>query len=377
MIIALGAACGGAPGPREAETAAATAVQVGTADTRDLAESIVAGGTVKARTVAVLTSRIVGQVREIAARPGDRVRPGAVLAVLDGREMDAHQDRAEALLTAAAQGQSAAEADKAAAGAALRLASATHARIAQLRDRKSATPQEFDEAEASLSAAQARASAASAAAAAAGANLAGARSAVEAARISAGYSRIAAPFAGTITERHIDEGAMTMPGTPVVTIEQDGGYQVEVRIDETRAARVDWAQAPRVALSSPESDENVFEGRVVERALALDSAHTIVVKVAVPGSNALRTGMFARVSFSGGTRRALSVPADAILQRGQLDAVFVVTDDKARYRVVEVGRQAGDFVEVRAGLAAGERVVRSVPASLVDGATVRTAGSGK
>jgi multidrug efflux pump subunit AcrA (membrane-fusion protein) len=374
VLAALSAACGG--GGEEHATAAAPAVTVtvASADLRDLGETIEVGGTVRARTVAVLTSRTVGQVREIGARPGQKVRAGTVLAVLDGREMDANRDRAEALLAAAAQGQSAAEADRAAADASLRLASATHARIARLRERKSATAQELDEAQAALSAAEARAKGANAAVAAATANLTGARAAVEAARVSAEYSRLVAPFHGTVTQRHVDEGAMAMPGTPVLTVEEDGAQQVEVRLDETRAARVDWNQAPLVVFSAPDGRETTVEGRVVERAVALDSAHTSVVKVALPATEALRTGMFARVSFRGGARKALAVPADAVVQRGQLDAVFVVSDGKARYRVVETGRPAAGFVEVRSGLAPGEQVVRAAPASLVDGAPVIASG---
>jgi RND family efflux transporter MFP subunit len=374
IVAALGAACGGGGEVHEPATAQATNVQVAAADLRDLGESIDVGGTVRGATVAVLTSRIVGQVREISARPGAKVRAGAVLAVLDSREMDANRDRADAMLTAAAQGQTAADADKAAAEAALKLATATHARIAQLRDKKSATAQELDEAEAALRGAQARAAAASAALSAATANLTGARAAAQGARISAGYSRIVAPFDGIVTQRHVDEGAMAMPGAPIVTIEEAGEHQVEVRLDEARAARVNWSHQPRVIFSSPDGREIAAEGRVVERAVALDSSHTVVVKVALPANEALRSGMFARVLFSGGARRGLAVPADAVLQRGQLDAVFVVADGKARYRVVELGRPADDFVEVRSGLTAGERVVRAAPASLVDGAAVKTAG---
>ena len=375
VVAALGAACSGGGEAHEPAAQAAVDVQVAAAETRAIADTIDVGGTVKSGTVAVLTSRIVGQVREIKARPGDRVRAGAVLALLDGREMDANRDRAEAMLTAADQGRAAAEADKAAAEAGLRLARATHARIAQLRERKSATEQELDEAQAALSAAEARAAAAAAAVSAAGANLTGARAAAQGARISAGYSRIVAPFTGLVTQRHLDEGAMTMPGTPVVTVEEQGGHEVEVRLDEGRAARVDFAAAPRVVYSAPDGEDVTVQGRIVERAVALDSAHTVVIKIALPASGSLRTGMFARVMFSGGSRKALAVPADALVERGQLDAVFVITDNKARYRVIEIGRQTGEFVEVRSGLAPGERVVRRAPASLVDGAPVRQVAS--
>lgn len=381
MVAALSAACGGAHESPQAAEKPAVRVRAAAAQMQDLAERIEVGGTVKSRTVAVLTSRIVGQLREMAALPGTRVRRGTVLAVLDGREMDANRDRAEAMLAAATQAQAAAEAEKAAAEAGMTLATATHARVARLRERQAATPQELDEAQATLSGAEARVTGAAAAAQAARSNVAGARSAVEGARITAAYSRIVAPFDGVVTQRHLDEGAMTMPGTPVVTMEEIGGFEVEVMIDEARAARVDWTQAPRVTLAGPGGADVTVAGRVVERAVALDAAHTVAIKVALPPDADLRTGMFARVALSGATRRALTVPADALVARGQLDAVFVVDGDRVKYRVIEAGQRTDGQVEVRAGLAAGERVVRGVPPALADGMRVSTdgepVGSGK
>lgn len=369
LLAATTAACGG-HAPETTEARPPVSVATVAADVRDLPEAIDVGGTVKARTVAVLTSRIMGQVRQVLVQPGARVRQGQLLAVLDSREMDANRERTQAMVVAASQGRSAAESDKAGAEAALQLARATFARISTLREKKAATAQELDEAQAGLRAAEARAKASDAALAAATANASGARAASDAAQIQSGYSRITAPFAGTVSQKHVDAGTMTMPGTPIVTVEQGGGFEVELQIDDSRAARVDWNAAPRVTFTGSGGDEVTVTGKVVERAVALDAARTLIAKVSVPESAPVRTGMFARVVFAGATRRALAVPADAIVQRGQLDAVFVVEDGRAHYRVIEAGQRSDDVVEVRAGLARGETVVRAVPAALVDGAPV-------
>ena len=378
LLTTTAAACGGSR-TSPPERSAPMAVTIAPAEIRNLPEAIEVGGTVRARTVAVLTSRIVGQVRDILVQPGARVRSGQLLAVLDGREMDANRERAEALVLASSQGQSATESEKAAADAALQLAAATYKRISTLRDKNAATAQELDEVQAALSAAEARAKAAGAAVAAASANATGARAALQAAQIASGYSRITAPFQGVVTQKQSEPGAMTMPGTPILTVEQSGGYEVEVRVDDARAARIDWSAAPLIRLNGEATEtglqpdaagEAPLQGRVVERALALDAAHTVIAKIAVPPSDRLRTGMFARVIFPGNSRPALTVPADAVVQRGQLDAVFVVEDGRARYRVIESGQRVADVVEVRSGVVRGERVVRAVPASLVDGTGV-------
>jgi RND family efflux transporter MFP subunit len=368
-MAAAGAGCGESDHATQARGAEPVKVSTAVVARHALAEPIEIGGTVRARQQAVLTSRIVGQVREIRVAPGDRVARGAVLAVLDGREMDANRTRADAMLAASAQQQAAAEAEQNAAAAALRLARLTHERVARLRERKSATAQELDEATAALSAAESRVSAAAAGLQAARASLEGARAGADAATVASGYSRIAAPFDGIVTEKHIDAGTMAMPGTPIATVEQTGEYRVEVRLDENRAARVNWDAAPRVQIDDPEGEPTFAEGVVAERARALDDAHTVVVKVAVPGAS-LRSGMFARVIFSGPTVRRLAIPEEALVSRGQLDAVFVVEGETARYRVVEVGRRGAPLVEIRAGLSEGERVVASPLPSLVDGAPV-------
>jgi multidrug efflux pump subunit AcrA (membrane-fusion protein) len=370
FVLAAGAAaCGGSEQPAEARRLAPVPVAVAAAARRAVPEAIEVGGTVRAKQHAILTSRMVGQVREIRVLPGARVSRGQVLAVLDGREMDANRVRAAAMFSAATQGQTAAEAERDAADAALRLATATHARIARLKERNSATQQEFDEAEAALKAAQSRAAAAAANVAASRSNTEGARAAAEAAAVTSGYSRVTAPFDGVVTEKHIDPGVMAMPGTPILTVEQSGEPRVEVRLDESRAARVRWDVAPRVELDRPDGSTASVEGHVAERAHALDDAHTVVAKIAVGGEQ-VRTGMFARVVFAGASRERLVVPEDALVRRGQLDAVFVIDGDAARYRVVEAGERSRGVVEVRAGLVEGERVVVRPPASLTDGAAV-------
>jgi multidrug efflux pump subunit AcrA (membrane-fusion protein) len=367
--MGVAAACGGSEPSVEATRGPSVRVAVATAALRDMPERIEVGGTVRARQHAVLTSRMVGQVREVRVLPGARVSRGQVLAVLDGRVMDANRARASAMLTAATQGQAAAEAEHAAAQAGLRLAESTHGRIARLSERKSATRQELDEAEAALKAAQARATAAAANVAATRSNVEGARAAADGAAVASGYSRITAPFDGVVTEKHIDPGMMAMPGTPILTVEQAGEPRVEVRLDESRAARVRWEDAPRVELDRPDGGTVSVAGQVAERAHALDDAHSVVAKVAVPGEQ-IRTGMFARVVFAGPVRERLVVPEDALLRRGQLDAVFVVDGETARYRVVEAGERSAGLVEIRAGLIAGERVVTRPPASLTDGVRV-------
>jgi multidrug efflux pump subunit AcrA (membrane-fusion protein) len=114
----------------------------------------------------------------------------------------------------------------------------------------------------------------------------------------------------------------------------------------------------------------------VSRALESDG-RTVLVKIDLPDDDALRTGLFGRAVVPGPPGDALTVPASAIVRRGQVTSVFVVDGDEARLRMVVLGRSgiglSGD-VEVTAGLSDGERVVSRPPAGLTDGAPVRVEG---
>jgi len=121
----------------------AIAVSVATVAMADVADTFDVGGVVEARTTATLMARIVAPIRQVLVSPGDRVRSGQVLIVLDGRDLAAQARRARAAGSSAGQNVSAAESDRQAAEAALALARATQERIASLHAKRSATAQEL------------------------------------------------------------------------------------------------------------------------------------------------------------------------------------------------------------------------------------------
>ena len=98
----------------------------------DVASAVDSGGVVQARTTARITARILAPVREVRVSPGDRVREGQTLIVLDGNDLAAGARSARSAALAAEQGANAAAAERQAAEAALALALASHDRIAGL-----------------------------------------------------------------------------------------------------------------------------------------------------------------------------------------------------------------------------------------------------
>ena len=297
------------------------------------------------------------------------------MAQLDDRDLAARRAQAQASVSAAQSGRASAEADGESAEARLILARANHQRIEQLREKNSATPQELDRATAELRMAEAAVRAARARLAEASASVAAGEAASRAAEVAASFSTITAPFDGIVTSRLIEPGNTASPGLPLLTIETTGAFRLELQIDEGRARSLHTGDAVAVDLDGIEEGESMT-GRVVEIARAVDSAgHAFVVKVQLPAAAEVRSGMFARARFEAEERKALVVPASAIVRRGQLSLVFAVDGGgRARMRAITAGARSGDSVEVLAGVQAGELVILSPPASLVDGTAVRTTG---
>ncbi len=362
-----------APAATLPPVAAATAA----ASEMDLAQPLEVGGVIRARNVATVVSRIMGEVTSVKVKPGDRVRAGQVLVSLDARELSAHRLRATAGQAATEQSASLAEADRQAAEAGLALARVTHQRIADLRAKNSATQHELDEAVAGLKGAEARLKVSDARAAEAKAAIASATAAADAASVTASYASLVAPFDGQVTEKMVEPGHMAAPGQPIVTVEDTRSFQLEVRLDESRAAVASVGDTVELRLDTP-AGRVTAEGRVAEIARQLTpGSHDFLVKIDVPAGHDLRSGMFGRAVFRGDSHRGLGVPASSVTRRGQLTFVFVVgSDGHARLRLVNAADAAGGMAEIRSGLVAGERVVVEPPPTLVDGSPVTAAAVG-
>ena len=184
------------------------------------------------------TLRAVAPVREVRVSPGDHVREGQTLIVLDGDDLAAGARAARSAALAAEQGSKAAAAELQAAEAGLALARASHDRIAGLQAKRSATAQELDDATAALRSAEARVAGASARALQAASAVESARAASDQASTTESFTTIAAPFDGVVTEKMVEPGNMASPGMPLLRLEDTRGFRLEVRVDESRIGQI-------------------------------------------------------------------------------------------------------------------------------------------
>ena len=114
-----------------------------------------------------------------------------------------------------------------------------------------------------------------------------------------------------------------------------------------------------------------IQGTVAEISPTADAnSRTYLVKLDLPGATGLRSGQFGRVSVPVGEASAIRVPAATVIQRGQMELVFVVANGHAQLRLVKTGSHVGDEIELASGLNSGEQVVTEGVSALTDGQPV-------
>ena len=361
------AGCGG---PREVHSAASApslgvnVVRVSVQQWPSLYETT---GTVRARSSATIAAKWMGYVRQVRVQVGDRVKPGQLLVALDTRDLDASSGRAAAARDEVRGAIPEADSAVAAAKANLDLAQVTFRRMNDLYGKKSISDQEFDESSAKLKAAQAAFDMARAKRTQLDAKLAQVGEEVRAANVTRSYAEVQAPFAGVVAAKSVEPGNLAVPGAPLLTIEGEG-YRFEAAVEESHMTAIHQGQPVSVTLDGLGQS---FDARVSEIVPAVDAAsRAYTVKIDLPGSSAIRSGIFGRAVFQLGVRSVIAIPCTAVNERGQLQSVSVVDNGVARTRLVTLGEKWKDQAEVLSGLNEGESVIFPVPPGISDGTKI-------
>jgi multidrug efflux pump subunit AcrA (membrane-fusion protein) len=369
VATALIAGCNSAQKMGGGSSAVVEGVKVETVQFQETPEVYEAVGTIRSSTSSVLAAQISGTVREIRVKTGDRVQQGQVLALLDDRSPRAQLGVAEAGVEESAQGMAEVEQALLAASADRAFAEATYRRYQDLLAKNSVSRQEFDGAEAHYKAAVAQEASLAAKKKQMRARQQQAKAQQESAEALFSYSRILSPISGVVTAKSVDAGTVVMPGTPILTVEDTAHYRLEAILPEQFVTKVGIGREVTVT-----TDRSNCEGRVVEIVPAADAAsRTFVVKVELPGNCECHSGQYGKARFPVGEQRLLTVPRSSLLERGQLEGVFVVNArGVVEHRLVKTGKNLGDRLEVISGLGEGERVATSQTDRLNDGVRVET-----
>ncbi|MCL7488083.1 MAG: efflux RND transporter periplasmic adaptor subunit [Desulfobulbaceae bacterium] len=183
------------------------------------------------------------------------------------------------------------------------------------------------------------------------------------------YTTISAPFDGVITSKIASVGDLATPGAPLLRMENSDSLQVEASIPEALILQIKTGDMLGVHIPVVGLD---LQGVVAEIAPVADPfSRTATVKINIDSLPQLRTGQFARVIIPGSMKESLFVPSAAVHTFGQMERIFVISDNKAHLRLIRTGAGIGDQVEILAGLDPGEVIAVTNSSELVDGQPVK------
>jgi len=204
--------------------------------------------------------------------------------------------------------------------------------------------------------------------------VASARAQVAIAQKAVADATIRAPYAGYISNRPVAVGEYVTPSSIVATVLRTNPVKVQVQVQESEVPFI--TQGMGVSLEVDAHRERKFAGRVSAINPAIDpiSRAATVEALVENGDNALRSGMFATVRVvRQGANRAVFVPRAAVLsdQNTQSYRAFVIQGDTAKLRVVQIGSEEGDMIEIISGVQADETIATNNLQQLFEGAKVK------
>lgn len=297
-------------------------------------------GVVEAMQQSVVAAQVPGAVVALQVRVGDRVLAGQVLMRIDAR--------------AAEQNALAGSAQANAARAAMDEAARDVERQQQLFAEGFISRAALDRAQARLKTAQAGASAQLATA--------------SAAHTQSDLHVVRAPYAGVVGQVSVVIGDMAMPGRPLLTLYDPGALRVTAAIPSSAAAALDTSGVVQVEVPGA-TRSRIRPVRLQWLPMVDAGSHTRELRLELPADVPAAPGMFARAwlhgdggaegaggaEMAGGSR--LFVPAQALVRRAELAAVYVVGHDgRPALRQVRPGHGAGGEIEILSGVSSGERV---------------------
>jgi RND family efflux transporter MFP subunit len=294
----------------------------------------VAEGVVESVKVTEISSEMPGRITEVLVKAGDIVRLGQVLTKIDTR--------------IANQQVVGSQAQTAAATAQLSVARQTYERKKRLFDHQYISQAGFEQAEAEFKTAEAQVRAQ--------------QSQIMIASVKSGMNTIKAPYSGIVASVSAEMGDMALPGKPLMTIYNPNTMRILASVPSEKLSKLEKGLSIQIeipALSNaiiPVSSSNFT---VLPTADSI--SHQRQVRISLPDNlKGLAPGMFARLKLSiDGDHETprLFVPISSVMKRGELNLLYVVSNNKAQLRQVRLGSKQDDLIEVVSGVEANDQIV--------------------
>jgi|CZKE01.1.fsa_nt_gi RND family efflux transporter MFP subunit len=335
---------------------------------------LVLPGNIQAVTEAPVLARASGYLKQRYVDIGDRVTEGQPLAEIEAPELDQQIRQARSALDQANSAAQQAEAALKQGQTNETLARVTAERWQNLSGKGVVSRQENDTYQAQWAAQQANVEALGKAIAAARSNAGAAQANLDRLTDLKGYQTVRAPFAGVITLRNVDTGALINEGSTLLfRVAQAGRLRTYVNVPQSETASVRLGQ--QATLTVADLPGLKFPGTVTRTSNALDPAtRTLLIEIQLVNPDSrLLPGMYAQVDLSvERSQPSLTVKGDTLVVRADGPQVAVVdAGGKVHYARIQLGRDYGDHLEVLSGLEEGQQVVVNPSDAVREGAKVK------
>lgn len=320
-------------------------VELGTATMQPMEAMQKYAGTVASEHTVNLSTKVMGRISELNVEEGDYARKGDVLVQIKDNQIRAQKKQVEANL------------DQAKAN--LENVEKNYNRLKALYESESVTQKEFDDMRTQYRSTQAQVQAL--------------ESKLSEINDMLDYTTLEAPFDGYIVSRNASEGDMASPGRPILGIEKAEGIEVLISVPETEISRFTMQDTVTATVSAAGRQE--FKGVVSNiNPSATRGSRQFQVEITLidySKQSGLKSGMFAEVGVRSVSDSVITVPASAIINRGQLTGLYTLSgDSELMLRWVRLGEQKNNRVQILSGLSAGEQYVTAVDGSLREGLKV-------
>jgi len=358
----------------------ALAVAVARVTRQDLARELTCEAELRPYQEIDLHAKVAGYLQKITVDIGDRVEAGQLLAVIEVPELGDDIQRANASLKRCQE-------EVARAQAAHDEAHLVYTRLTAI---DKARPNLIAQQELDTAVEKDRATGSSLAAASAEVEVA--KADINKLQTMLKYSRITAPFPGVITKRYADPGALIQAGTssstqtlPLVRLSQNDRLRLDIPVSVSYVSRVELGDPVQIQVASL---DRAFSGKIARSTRKIETAtRTMEVEVDVPNTDLkLIPGMYASVILRLDHRdQALAVPVEAVSRKKTCTVFVVGNDQRMEERVVRLGLETPQQVEVTSGVKENELVMigsrtqvhpgQRVEPKLIEAETIETAGT--
>lgn len=344
LMIALTGVMGSCNKDKEVEiTEIALKVEVQEIKSTHKAKELQFTGIVEADDKMVLSTKILGQVKKVLVKEGDKISRGQLLVEINSNDILSKLKGAKASLKEAT--------------VSLTNVKKNYERIKNLTEKGSATQRELDDITTAKEVGEARMESIS-------------QSISELNELLT-YANLRSPISGFVSQKFINAGDMATPGSPLLALESLDNLIVSINVPEFEIGMLEENDPVTVKIDAL---KNATCKGVIEKIIPSSafSGAQYKVNVAFKSLNEnVKPGMFARVDLYKNKEAKILIPSTSIRNRGQLTGLYTVNQQgEAMLRWVRIGQEYPEGTEVLSGLSEGEKIIISSDSKLADGMKV-------